>query len=34
MNLQVSWRSQATLWQAEWLWAFQRTSCTMEWVIK
>jgi hypothetical protein len=34
INLRVSQRKQATVWQAEWLSAFQRISCTMEWVGK
>jgi hypothetical protein len=32
MNLRVPLGKQATVWQAEWLPAFQRISCTMEWV--
>jgi len=29
MNLRVPYRKQAIVWQAEWLSAFQRISCTM-----
>jgi hypothetical protein len=30
MNLRVPWRTQDIVWQAEWLSAFQRISCTVE----
>jgi hypothetical protein len=30
MNLRAPYRKQANVWQAEWLSALQRISCTME----